>query len=48
MNGPFLCGLYPDLVIAQRGLIGALDYGEVVIADKAYRDGHFMILQGMI
>ena len=36
INGPYQCGLYPDLTIFRRGLIYMLEGGEKVEADKGY------------
>jgi len=37
-NGPFPCGLYPDLKIYQTGIKKLLRENEMVIADKGYPD----------
>ena len=46
VQGPYPCGLYPDLGIARDGLIGCLEPGERVIADSGYRGNHISLHQG--
>lgn len=37
INGPFMCGLWPDINIFRVGLKGRLAANELVVADKGYR-----------
>lgn len=37
INGPFQCGFYPDITIFRTKLMGMLEDGEFVEADKGYR-----------
>lgn len=42
VNGPFRCGMN-DLQISRQALIGALEEGEMVEADRGYRGEHLKI-----
>jgi hypothetical protein len=37
ISGPFPCGIFPDITIFRNGLIGKLEDGEMVEADRGYR-----------
>ena len=39
VNGPFPCGMWPDVKIVKHALIHEMDYGEKFIADGGYRSG---------
>ena len=41
-NGPFPCGSWPDLKIAQFCFCEMLEGGELAVADKGYKDPHFV------
>ena len=47
VNGPFCCGRWPDIKIAEKHLVKHLDRHERVIADSGYRNGgHFITPTG--
>jgi hypothetical protein len=37
-NGPYPCGPFPDLTIARHKLHGAMDEGEMYVADRGCKD----------
>ncbi len=39
VNGPFLCGRYPDLPIAREKVVNKLLPGAMILAGGGYRDG---------
>ena len=39
VNGPYPCGEWPDLRIAQNAIIYEVDEGEFLLADGGYNDG---------
>ncbi len=37
VHGPFPCGVWPDIKIAQLALVNVMDDGEKIVADGGYK-----------
>lgn len=43
VHGGHPCGLYPDLKLSREAFVPSLKAGERAMADKGYKDPHFIL-----